>query len=92
MPSTVTADRVAGLALGAVGVLAFSMSLPMTRIAVQQLDPGSSPSAGRSARPCWPWPTSGSPARPAPAATSGGGWPSSPSASWSASRCSRRWR
>ncbi|GAA1410253.1 DMT family transporter [Catellatospora coxensis] len=39
MPSTVTADRVAGLALGAVGVLAFSMSLPMTRIAVQQLDP-----------------------------------------------------
>ncbi|GIM94032.1 DMT family transporter [Paractinoplanes toevensis] len=28
-----------GLALGALGVLAFSMSLPMTRVAVQQLDP-----------------------------------------------------
>ncbi|MEV0455091.1 DMT family transporter [Catellatospora methionotrophica] len=38
-PSAVTADRVTGLALGAVGVLAFSLSLPMTRIAVQQLDP-----------------------------------------------------
>jgi drug/metabolite transporter (DMT)-like permease len=36
---TVTADRVAGLALGALGVLAFSMSLPATRVAVQQLDP-----------------------------------------------------
>lgn len=36
---TVTADRVTGLALGAIGVLAFSMSLPMTRISVQQLDP-----------------------------------------------------
>jgi drug/metabolite transporter (DMT)-like permease len=34
-PNPVTA----GLALGAVGVLAFSMSLPMTRVAVQQLDP-----------------------------------------------------
>ncbi|GAA1367767.1 DMT family transporter [Catellatospora chokoriensis] len=39
MPRTVTADRVTGLALGAVGVLAFSLSLPLTRIAVQQLDP-----------------------------------------------------
>ncbi|GAA2633871.1 DMT family transporter [Paractinoplanes durhamensis] len=29
----------AGLALGALGVLAFSMSLPATRVAVQQLDP-----------------------------------------------------
>jgi drug/metabolite transporter (DMT)-like permease len=28
-----------GLALGALGVLAFSLSLPMTRVAVQQLDP-----------------------------------------------------
>lgn len=36
---TVTADRLTGLALGALGVLAFSMSLPATRIAVQQLDP-----------------------------------------------------
>ncbi|WP_446214757.1 DMT family transporter [Micromonospora sp. IBHARD004] len=37
--TTVTADRVAGLALGALGVLAFSMSLPATRVVVQQLDP-----------------------------------------------------
>jgi drug/metabolite transporter (DMT)-like permease len=36
---TVTANRLAGLALGALGVLAFSMSLPATRVAVQQLDP-----------------------------------------------------
>lgn len=36
---TVTADRVVGLALGALGVLAFSMSLPSTRAAVHQLDP-----------------------------------------------------
>lgn len=36
---TVTADRLVGLALGALGVLAFSMSLPATRVAVQQLDP-----------------------------------------------------
>ncbi|GAB4051980.1 DMT family transporter [Catellatospora paridis] len=39
MLRTVTADRVTGLTLGAVGVLAFSLSLPLTRIAVQQLDP-----------------------------------------------------
>lgn len=39
MVGTVTADRAAGLALGALGVLAFSMSLPATRVAVQQLDP-----------------------------------------------------
>lgn len=32
-------DRVVGLALGALGVLAFSMSLPATRVAVHQLDP-----------------------------------------------------
>jgi drug/metabolite transporter (DMT)-like permease len=37
--TTVTADRVGGLALGALGVLAFSMSLPATRVAVQQLGP-----------------------------------------------------
>jgi drug/metabolite transporter (DMT)-like permease len=37
--TAVTADRVAGLALGALGVLAFSMSLPATRVVVQQLDP-----------------------------------------------------
>ncbi|MEH0934684.1 DMT family transporter [Micromonospora psammae] len=37
--SPVTADRLVGLALGALGVLAFSMSLPATRVAVQQLDP-----------------------------------------------------
>ncbi|MEE6262726.1 DMT family transporter [Plantactinospora sonchi] len=37
--TTVTAKRLAGLALGALGVLAFSMSLPATRVAVQQLDP-----------------------------------------------------
>jgi drug/metabolite transporter (DMT)-like permease len=38
--TTITADRVVvGLALGALGVLAFSMSLPATRVAVQQLDP-----------------------------------------------------
>jgi drug/metabolite transporter (DMT)-like permease len=37
--TTVTADRVLGLALGALGVLAFSVSLPATRVAVQQLDP-----------------------------------------------------
>ncbi len=34
-PATVTA----GLALGALGVLAFSMSLPATRVAVERLDP-----------------------------------------------------
>ncbi|MEU1888840.1 DMT family transporter [Micromonospora rifamycinica] len=39
MPATVTADRSAGLVLGALGVCAFSMSLPATRVAVQQLDP-----------------------------------------------------
>lgn len=39
VPIAVTADRFTGLALGAVGVLAFSLSLPATRIAVQQLDP-----------------------------------------------------
>ncbi|MBV1855305.1 DMT family transporter [Catellatospora tritici] len=33
-----TTDRTAGLALGALGVLAFSMSLPATRTAVQELD------------------------------------------------------
>lgn len=37
--TTVTAYRVLGLTLGALGVLAFSMSLPATRIAVQHLDP-----------------------------------------------------
>ena len=37
--TAVTADRVIGLTLGALGVLAFSMSLPATRVAVQQLDP-----------------------------------------------------
>ena len=36
---TVTADRLVGLALGALGVLGFSMSLPATRVAVQHLDP-----------------------------------------------------
>ncbi|MEV4489891.1 DMT family transporter [Micromonospora coxensis] len=36
---TVTADRTVGLTLGALGVLAFSMSLPATRVAVQHLDP-----------------------------------------------------
>src|SRR4051794_41888283 len=35
-PRTVT---VSGLALGALGVLAFSMSLPATRVAVRELDP-----------------------------------------------------
>jgi len=39
VPIAVTADRVTGLALGALGVLAFSMSLPATRVAVQHLDP-----------------------------------------------------
>ncbi|XVU23458.1 DMT family transporter [Actinoplanes sp. CA-054009] len=34
-PGSVTA----GFALGALGVLAFSLSLPMTRVAVQQIDP-----------------------------------------------------
>ncbi|WP_051708205.1 DMT family transporter [Micromonospora parva] len=38
-PVTITAGRGAGLALGALGVLAFSMSLPATRLAVQDLDP-----------------------------------------------------
>jgi drug/metabolite transporter (DMT)-like permease len=37
--TAVTADRAIGLTLGALGVLAFSMSLPATRVAVQQLDP-----------------------------------------------------
>ncbi|MFI9638796.1 DMT family transporter [Micromonospora sp. NPDC051925] len=37
--ATVTTDRLTGLALGALGVGAFSMSLPATRVAVQQLDP-----------------------------------------------------
>ncbi|MFC0007733.1 DMT family transporter [Micromonospora siamensis] len=36
---SVTAGRAAGLALGALGVLGFSLSLPATRVAVQQLDP-----------------------------------------------------
>lgn len=35
----VTVGRVPGLALGALGVLAFSLSLPATRVAVQHLDP-----------------------------------------------------
>jgi drug/metabolite transporter (DMT)-like permease len=35
----VTADRAVGLGLGALGVIAFSMSLPATRVAVQHLDP-----------------------------------------------------
>ncbi|GIG88339.1 DMT family transporter [Plantactinospora endophytica] len=39
VPSTVTANRLVGLALGALGVLAFSVSLPATRVAVGQLDP-----------------------------------------------------
>ncbi|MDI1465954.1 DMT family transporter [Catellatospora sp. KI3] len=38
MPAAVT-DHSAGLALGALGVLAFSMSLPATRLAVHDLDP-----------------------------------------------------
>ncbi|BCJ73442.1 membrane protein [Catellatospora sp. IY07-71] len=38
-PVTASADPVGGLVLGALGVLAFSMSLPATRVAVQQLDP-----------------------------------------------------
>lgn len=37
-PATVTPDRL-GLVLGALGVLAFSMSLPATRVAVHELDP-----------------------------------------------------
>ncbi|MGI5521327.1 DMT family transporter [Micromonospora sp. CA-259024] len=36
---TVTTSRVGGLALGALGVLGFSLSLPATRLSVQQLDP-----------------------------------------------------
>ncbi|MFD0822919.1 DMT family transporter, partial [Micromonospora zhanjiangensis] len=36
---TVTAGRRNGLALGTLGVLAFSLSLPATRVAVQHLDP-----------------------------------------------------
>ncbi|SBT41679.1 DMT family transporter [Micromonospora auratinigra] len=39
MPATVTGEWLAGLGLGALGVLAFSLSLPATRVAVQQLDP-----------------------------------------------------
>lgn len=37
--ATVTANRALGLGFGALGVLAFSLSLPFTRVAVQQLDP-----------------------------------------------------
>ncbi|MFF5056076.1 DMT family transporter [Micromonospora sp. NPDC000663] len=37
--STVTTSRAGGFALGALGVLGFSLSLPATRLAVQQLDP-----------------------------------------------------
>ncbi|WP_083672764.1 DMT family transporter [Micromonospora sp. CB01531] len=37
--ATVTAERFVGLTLGALGVLAFSMSLPATRVAVGHLDP-----------------------------------------------------
>lgn len=37
--ATVTADRLVGVGLGGLGVLAFSLSLPFTRVAVQQLDP-----------------------------------------------------
>ncbi|MFK3978970.1 DMT family transporter [Micromonospora sp. NPDC050397] len=39
MSNAITPERLTGLALGGLGVLAFSMSLPATRIAVQQLDP-----------------------------------------------------
>ncbi|WP_255292597.1 DMT family transporter [Micromonospora sp. WMMA1996] len=39
MPATVTVRPGAGVALGALGVLAFSMSLPTTRVAVHELDP-----------------------------------------------------
>ncbi|MFF0718263.1 DMT family transporter [Micromonospora sp. NPDC003816] len=35
----ITVDRPLGLALGTLGVLAFSLSLPATRVAVQHLDP-----------------------------------------------------
>ncbi len=38
-PATVTVRPGAGIALGALGVLAFSMSLPATRVAVHTLDP-----------------------------------------------------
>ncbi|MEO3780111.1 DMT family transporter [Micromonospora sp. B11E3] len=37
--ATVTGKRAIGLTLGALGVLAFSVSLPATRVAVQHLDP-----------------------------------------------------
>jgi drug/metabolite transporter (DMT)-like permease len=37
--NAIARDRVTGTALGALGVLAFSMSLPATRVAVQDLDP-----------------------------------------------------
>ncbi|SCF36654.1 DMT family transporter [Micromonospora saelicesensis] len=37
--NAVTADRIVGFGLGALGVLGFSLSLPATRIIVQQLDP-----------------------------------------------------
>jgi drug/metabolite transporter (DMT)-like permease len=37
--SATVSTTVTGLALGALGVLAFSLSLPTTRIAVRELDP-----------------------------------------------------
>ncbi|SNY73316.1 DMT family transporter [Paractinoplanes atraurantiacus] len=37
--ATAPGSITAGFALGALGVLAFSLSLPMTRVAVQQIDP-----------------------------------------------------
>ncbi|MET7470972.1 DMT family transporter [Micromonospora sp. NPDC005222] len=39
VPTTITARPGGGVALGALGVLAFSMSLPATRVAVHTLDP-----------------------------------------------------
>ncbi|MFN7780343.1 MAG: EamA family transporter, partial [Betaproteobacteria bacterium] len=39
MSQTPAHPEATGLALGLLGVLAFSLTLPMTRFAVQQLDP-----------------------------------------------------
>ncbi|MCK7497687.1 MAG: hypothetical protein MZW92_48085 [Comamonadaceae bacterium] len=82
-----------GLLLGLIGVLAFSLTLPMTRLAVAELDAwfvgfGRMALAGlvvctvarAGAR------ATAAPRRPAVAA------PAAWSAWWSASRCARRWR
>jgi drug/metabolite transporter (DMT)-like permease len=93
-----TADDAArGMALGALGVLIFAATLPMTRLAVgdaaaPQLPPAFV-TAGRAAVAgllslAWLLAC----ACHCPRAGTGARWPSVPPAPWSAFRCSWRWR